>query len=1079
MPQDIVRSFVIEDYHRQRPFSSFLPGVAGERGVPIWAFYVNRGQGICSFGYEDKNHAFMEFLPANQAYQLVTRQGFRTCLTFTGAAKIRRYEPFQYPEDKSKIRQKMLIRAGNLRLLETHPVLGLETAVEYFPVTGENYGALVRRLTIKNISAKTIRLRVTDGLPVLVPYGIDDESLKYRRYLMEAFITTEWVHPAVPMFRIKVEQKDSPDVTEVQAGHFSLCFSRYRGRDKLMRPVVDPEKFFGPRKDFDFPDPRPEAGKDAAPGPEMQENHFPCALIDTVAALKPGEEYGLNYILGKTDDKAAFRGAVPALAKSKYLERAAARNETLIAGLVRNSLTVSGHEVFDQYSLQNYLDNTLRGGYPESFRAGGAEKTFYLYHRKHGDLERDYNQFKLAETYYSQGTTNYRDVNQNRRNDLYFNPDLGEENILRFLNLLQLDGYNPHHLKDVQFRLEPAEAQALLEKYAPKKEFRAIVERTAAPFLPGVLVLGLEKAGLLAPERAGEFFAELLSKARMIENAEHGDGFWIDHWTYNLDLIESYLRIYPERLRRLLMELKEFTFFDNAKIVQPRSVKYRVVDGRLMQLNAVTTDAEKERMIRERREFPNRVRAGKGLGDVYKTTLTVKLLAIIANGLASLDPSGIGVEMEADKPGWCDALNGLPGQFGSSVCETFELKRLALWLRKNLAKAAAPEAAVPLPAELAEWMRGLSGLSAASAVEYWDRSHTLKEQFRADTRLGLDGREEAVTVKDILEFLDAGVHKLETGIRRAFDETAGIYRSYFTHHPADWKPAEGGTGVVIGKTFKRAALPFYLEGNVHAFRVEADPERLRELHRRLKQSPLYDKRLKMYKINAPLAGESLNIGRARAFTPGWLENESIWLHMEYKYLLELLKQGLTEEFYREVKTTLVPFLPFEQYGRSLYENSSFITSSAHPDRKRHGKGYYARLSGSTAEFIHMWLLMSAGPKPFVLDAAGALNCRLAPLLPAWLFTKAEREIEYVLDGKPVRVTVPRNAYGFMFLGRTFVVYHNPKRKDTFGRGKAEIERVELLDMKGKKWEIAGALVPAPWAQAVRERAFARIDVYMK
>jgi len=32
--------------------------------------------------------------------------------------------------------------------------------------------------------------------------------------------------------------------------------------------------------------------------------------------------------------------------------------------------------------------------------------------------------------------------------------------------------------------------------------------------------------------------------------------------------------------------------------------------------------------------------------------------------------------MEADRPGWCDALNGLPGLFGSSVNETLELKRL-------------------------------------------------------------------------------------------------------------------------------------------------------------------------------------------------------------------------------------------------------------------------------------------------------------------------------------------------------------------------------------------------------------------
>ena len=33
----------------------------------------------------------------------------------------------------------------------------------------------------------------------------------------------------------------------------------------------------------------------------------------------------------------------------------------------------------------------------------------------------------------------------------------------------------------------------------------------------------------------------------------------------------------------------------------------------------------------------------------------------------------------------------------------------------------------------------------------------------------------------------------------------------------------------------------------------------------------------------------LQIGRMMAFVPGWLENQSVWLHMSYKYYLELLR----------------------------------------------------------------------------------------------------------------------------------------------------------------------------------------------
>ena len=37
--------------------------------------------------------------------------------------------------------------------------------------------------------------------------------------------------------------------------------------------------------------------------------------------------------------------------------------------------------------------------------------------------------------------------------------------------------------------------------------------------------------------------------------------------------------------------------------------------------------------------------------------------------------------MEAEKPGWCDALNGLPGLLGSSTHEAFALRRWVTFVR--------------------------------------------------------------------------------------------------------------------------------------------------------------------------------------------------------------------------------------------------------------------------------------------------------------------------------------------------------------------------------------------------------------
>ncbi len=74
--------------------------------------------------------------------------------------------------------------------------------------------------------------------------------------------------------------------------------------------------------------------------------------------------------------------------------------------------------------------------------------------RVHGDLERDYNDFILEPTYFSQGPGNFRDVAQNRRNDVVINPRIGSFNIKLFLSFLQADGYNPLSVEAVVFTIE-------------------------------------------------------------------------------------------------------------------------------------------------------------------------------------------------------------------------------------------------------------------------------------------------------------------------------------------------------------------------------------------------------------------------------------------------------------------------------------------------------------------------------------------------------------------------------------------------------------------------------------------------
>ena len=242
----------------------------------------------------------------------------------------------------------------------------------------------------------------------------------------------------------------------------------------------------------------------------------------------------------------------------------------------------------------------------------------------------------------------------------------------------------------------------------------------------------------------------------------------------------------------------------------------------------------------------------------------------------------------------------------------------------------------------------------------------------------------------------------------------------------------------------------------------------------VRNSQLFDKELGMYRVNESLEKLPLEIGRLRTFTPGWLENESIFLHMEYKYLIEVLRKGLYEEFFRDVRKALVPFMVPETYGRSIFENSSFIASSANPDKSVHGNGFVARLSGSTSEFYNMLLLMTLGEKPFVLNG-GQLELAIVPALPGWIFTAKREKVKIFTDGVEEVILIESGSFIFRCLGGTLFIFRNPSGKDVFGS--ARISKM-VLSGHGAPAEIRGNIIPSPYSKMVRDGKIRRIDVHV-
>jgi hypothetical protein len=1072
--------FVIRNFNQKKPFSNFLPGIAGLTGIPMWVFYVNRGQGIASFGTKNKDNAILEFFPANKAYQTVTSLGFRTFLKGRCHGKPFLYEPFrELPVEAGELpEQVMEVSSHELVIRERNRALGLEITITYFTVPGEPLAALAREISFTNLSREALSLEVLDGLPAVNPFGMNQFFMKHMSRTIEAWMITENLERKAPFFRLKVDATDRPEVTVIEGGNFFFGGVAERGGLRLLDLVVDPAVIFGSVLDFSFPKHFARPASFKVPAAQVRQNKTPCAFAHAAFSIPAGRTKTLRFLTGFAGDLGRLNRYAAHARRAGYFEAKRLENRACVDAVKSSIFTATSSPAYDLYCGQTYLDNALRGGMPVNLGAKDAPLVYHAYSRKHGDLERDYNQFVLEPTTFSQGNGGYRDANQNRRNDVWFCPEVRDANIRTFMNLLQLDGFNPLVVKGVRFYAKRS-VKGVLGRFFRKKAAAKLSAFLARPFQPGDLYELLHGDRIAQPKRFAALMAALAPSLAREESAEHGEGFWTDHWFYNLDLIESYLAVFPEERRELLFKKKEFTFFDDDHRVVPRQEKYvRLDSGGVRQFKAVVRDKDKGRLIASRAQAANLARTRHGKGKVYRTDLFVKLLSLFAVKFASIDAEGKGVEMEADKPSWCDALNGLPGLLGSSLPETFELKRLALFLIQSLEDLDVdPAAKEAVPEELCRFIQSLHGSLKrhfSDAFFFWDAASAAKERFRGETRLGLSGRERLMTFGELKAFLEHGREKIEVGLERAFDKSRGLHPTYFENRVTRHRVEKGRIRVTA---FEQKALPFFLEGPVHALKMEKDPARRRAILAAVRKSGLYDAQLGMYKVNDSLEDVSLEIGRARVFTPGWLENESVFLHMEYKFLLEVLRGGMEEAFFEDFKKALVPFQPAARYGRSPLENSSFIASSVFPDPSAHGTGFVARLSGSTAEFLSMWLYMNIGKSPFTLGPDGKLSLRFEPHLPGFLFTKEESIRSFTAkDGEAVKVKVPKNSVAFLFLGKTVVVYRNVNRLDTFGNRRVSVKKISLELPRGQAVEFKGDTVPSPYAGRVRDEFIPRIDI---
>lgn len=1050
--------FMMKDFQRLSPFSSFLPGIAGENGIPLWAFYVNRGQAMASFGIRDKDAAITEFFPADKAYQTVPLQGFRTFIKLRMKEKQVVFEPFSFIRDNETVQEQLKINENLLQLKYCNKKYGLVLTVEYFTLPKAPLAGLVREVSLENIDKEVKNLEIADGLATILPGSLPNASYKEIGNTLKSWFDVETIDNQFNFYHLRGSTADNANVSQIYDGNFYSSLAVLNGEERIVRPLYDRELIFGKNLTLQHPD----AFHAEPVSSLMEKKQIPVNKVSggfTVLAdrLAPGEKLHIVSLIGYGENRGTIKEFINKNFQYEKIMKYKETAKTITDKLTSVVETKTAEPLFDAYVKQCQLDNGLRGGFPMIFQSEEKNHIFYLYSRKHGDLERDYNFFSISPTFYSQGNGNYRDMNQNRRLDVILNPKLKDYNLKHFVNLLQLDGYNPLSIKEVRYRLKDRKIDFC--KYGlSKAQNKKIYELISKSFAPGDILKFVQDNSIQLDISFEKLLAEILSISEESLEAEHGEGFWVDHWTYNSDLLDSYLAIYPDKVQSVFFDTP-CRFYDSPAYVHPRSKKYIQNEGKLRQYDAVQIDEVKQRKQEKNKE--QWVRSHFGEGPIYETNLFSKLFLLAAIKTATIAPFGLGMEMEAGKPGWNDALNGLPGMLGASTPELFELKRLLQKLRNipdiSEAKLILPEEVHEFITSLATQIRHADQKSKEGQLIYWNKVSLLKESYRSFIKKGISGENLELSLEAARKLSAIYYQQVESALKRVEQykqqELIPTY-FYFEAKADDENPGK------ITECKPYAVTPF-LEGIVKKLKLTDSIEEAESIYNAVRQSDIHDAKLGMYKTSMSINEEPAELGRIKFFTPGWLENESVFMHMEYKYLLELLHKGLFKPFFNDIRSALMPFMDPQKYGRSILENSSFIASSANPDTSIHGKGFAARLSGSTVELLNMWVLMFIGKQPFTYDRENdLLHFHLQPALPGWLFKE---------DG----------TVSFTLFSSIEVIYRNETRLDSFGEAGAVPSRYVIIYKDGREHIVSGSEITGPLAHDIREQSVVKIMVELK
>ena len=121
--------------------------------------------------------------------------------------------------------------------------------------------------------------------------------------------------------------------------------------------------------------------------------------------------------------------------------------------------------------------------------------------------------------------------------------------VQEFLGFIQADGYEPLSVQAVAYLFPDHDiAFETASKLCPDLKSKEVLRNilVGGPFRPGQMFDLIKQLDVKISVDDSTLINTIVAAANETSMASYSDGYWGDHWDYYMDLINSYLAVYPD-----------------------------------------------------------------------------------------------------------------------------------------------------------------------------------------------------------------------------------------------------------------------------------------------------------------------------------------------------------------------------------------------------------------------------------------------------------------------------------------------------------------------------------------------------